>query len=642
MGLETTSKFVTFINRSDMTPQFAYTNAERRASTSIAGSLGRSNLFIPQDFIHQSPDELEDALDTMDSDSDNSSNEPRTYNVPEEEETMLPPISHSISVASSIGPGLSKFPSRRESMQILTDEAKLLRQNKLAIKRYPTSSTVIREPSNASLYGSITNLAPQELEPNEADAVAETWEDAIKSGKIHTTPQFELKSISISSIPLIITFLLQSSLGVCSVFAVGHISSKALAGVTLGMMSSNMTAIAVISGLASSLDTFLPQAYGAGKYKLVGLIFQRCAVLVCCVMAVICTLWWLYAERILLMILPDEESAHYATQYLKVVSFGIPGYIFFETGKRFLQAQRIFDAPSYILFVCAPLNAIMNYTFVWKMGFGYIGAPMAVAINYTLMALGLLLYTAYTKNEANPRKCWCGIHFSRIFKNWNELILLSIPNLIMIISEFLSFEILTFLASYLGTDSLAAQSVISTMASVTYQIPYGVSIAASTRIANFLGAQLPEAAHIATKMVFVTTGIAGFVNFAFLLFGRRVIANWFTNDESVIKIIMDTLPVVSLIQFFDAANATSAGCLRGQGMQKIGGEVNLVAYYLVGIPVGVTLAFYYPPSNPLGLSGLWSGIGLALIIVAVVQGYCVLNPDYDKLLADAARRSNTD
>ena len=60
----------------------------------------------------------------------------------------------------------------------------------------------------------------------------------------------------------------------------------------------------------------------------------------------------------------------------------------------------------------------------------------------------------------------------------------------MLEAEFLAFEILTLMASYLGTIALAAQSVGTTMAALTYQVPFAIGIASSTRIANFLGAGL--------------------------------------------------------------------------------------------------------------------------------------------------------
>lgn len=578
-----------------MSHQFNITTSERRASTSIAGSLGRPGLFIPQDFIQHSQREINEALEIMD----------------DEDDEVLP-------IATS-NPRL-RAPSIRKPL--LQEEADLLQENNIHLQQ---------------TYTSIND------DDTNADLISSSWDDAIKSGKITTTTWFEIKSLSLTSVPLIVTFLLQNSLAVCSIFAVGHISSEALAGISIATMTSNITAMAPIAGLASSLDTFLPQAYGAKKYHLVGLIFQRCTLLIMFILTFICTCWWIYAETALTYLIPDKVAAQYAAQYLKVTSFGIPGYILFETGKRYLQSQEIFDASTYVLFVCAPLNAIMNFTFVWTLGFGYIGAPMAVAINYNLMALGLFLYTITTKDKTNPMKCWNGFQIKKALTNWGELIKLSIPNLIMIVSEFLSFEIMTLMSSYLGTTSLAAQSILSTIASLTYQVPYGVSIAASTRIANFLGAKLPQSAFITCKATFYFTVATAILNSSFIFLGRSFIANWFTNEQDVIHLVYLTCPIVAFMQLFDVVNAVTAGCLRGQGTQKIGGIANLTSYYLVGLPLAFYLAFYYPTVDaPLGLTGLWTGITVALLIIAVVQSYFTLNADFDQLVEDAQRRANSE
>jgi MATE family multidrug resistance protein len=70
-----------------------------------------------------------------------------------------------------------------------------------------------------------------------------------------------------------------------------------------------------------------------------------------------------------------------------------PGYAFFEGAKRFLQAQGIFGASTVVLFVAAPINAVLyllhklnvsnrrNYALVWETSLGYYGAPMAVAVS---------------------------------------------------------------------------------------------------------------------------------------------------------------------------------------------------------------------------------------------------------------------
>lgn len=597
--------------------------AARRASTSVAGSLGRAGLFVPQDFIDYDKTKIGSALSNLEDGL--------------EEEELAPDI-ESNEEYECVHPRRNSF--------MLSEEVNLLKANGIPIKHTHSHPNLENYPvtwGNINTASTIIQGDYESICQDEEDDILESWDEAVKAGKIKTTTSFELKSISKSAIPLVITFLLQNSLSVCSIFVVGHISSEALAGITLGAMTSNITAIAAIAGLASSLDTFLPQAYGAKKYHLVGLIYQRCCVLIFTIMLFVCIAWWIWAEQILTSFLPDKQAAIYAAQYLKVTSFGIPGYILFETGKRFLQCQGIFDASTYVLFFCAPLNAFLNYFFVWILKLGYIGAPIAVSINYTLMAFGLYIYTTNTKNKVNPMKCWTKFEFKRVYRNWGELIKLSIPNMIMIMSEFLSFEILTLLSSYLGTAPLAAQSILATMASLTYQVPYAVSIACSTRIANFLGAQLPESAYVTCKSTFIFTAGIALLNSSFLFFGREFIANWFTNDTEVIEQAKAALPIVAFMQIFDALNTTSAGCLRGQGLQRIGGYVNLFSYYLVGLPLGTYFAFYWPSQNhSSGLNGLWFGSTIALIIIGSVQSYYSLKADFDQLVRDAIRRSNSD
>jgi MATE family multidrug resistance protein len=101
------------------------------------------------------------------------------------------------------------------------------------------------------------------------------WDEAVLRGEIRTTWQREAKVLVRYSAPLILTFMLQYSLNVTSVFAVGHIGKIELGAVSLASMTSNITGYAVYQGLATSLDTLCAQAYGSGRKKLVGLQTQR-------------------------------------------------------------------------------------------------------------------------------------------------------------------------------------------------------------------------------------------------------------------------------------------------------------------------------------------------------------------------------
>ena len=81
------------------------------------------------------------------------------------------------------------------------------------------------------------------------------------------------------------------------------------------------------------------------------------------------------------------------------------------------------------------------------------------------------------------------------------MVRLAIPGMVMIEAEYLAFEILVLASSQFGSSSLAAQSILSTLISISYQLPFSFSIAASTRIANLVGAGLVDAAKVSARVV---------------------------------------------------------------------------------------------------------------------------------------------
>lgn len=409
------------------------------------------------------------------------------------------------------------------------------------------------------------------------DNIDRKWEAAVASGKIQTTWQREAKVLGRYSRSLVFTFLLQYSLPVASVVAVGHLGKIELGAVSLGSMTANITGYAVYQGLATSLDTLCAQAYGSGRKKLVGLQLQRMLYFLW-VITIPIAIIWLSGTQILGAIVPEKETAELAGRYLKILIIGAPGYAAFEAGKRFVQAQGLFSATLYVLIVMAPLNAFLHWLFVWHLGWGFIGAPIAVAITDNLLPVALLLYVVFV----DGRECWGG--FSRAaLHNWGPMIKLALPGLVMVLAEFLAFEILTLSASYISSTHLAAQSLLSTITATTYQIPFPMSVAASTRIANLIGATLADAARTSAKVALVAALFVGVVNAVLLSSLRFQLPRLFTSDEDVIDLVARLLPLCAAFQLFDAIAAFCNGILRGIGRQEVGGYTALFSYYVVSV-----------------------------------------------------------
>lgn len=553
--------------------------------------------------------------------------------------------------------------SKEERRRALEEERSLLRDNNIIPPKHPLAEDsgrkkslfgnylsipggdrkVIRDDQAASASeGSLVEVASEASpllgDPNlpyggqdDPETIDAKWEEAVAAGMIHTTWQREAKVIARYSAPLMVTFILQYSLTVASIFTVGHIGTVELGAVSLASMSANITGYAIYQGLATSLDTLCAQAYGSGRKKLVGLQMQRMIVFLWTISIPIAIVW-LLAERILRVIVPEPETARLAGLYLRVVILGAPGYAAFEAGKRFVQAQGLFSASLYVLLFCAPFNAFMNWLLVWKCGWGFIGAPTAVAITDNLLPLGLFIYVRFFSKTG--MSCWNGFT-KKAWQNWGPMVKLALPGVIMIEAEVLAFEVLTFAASYFGTTILAAQSVLATLTSLTFQIPFPLSIAGSTRVANLIGATLADAARVSTRVTFTAAVFVGILNVTLLSSLKDYIPRLFTSDPEVIRVVSEILPLCAAFQLFDALAANCNGILRGLGRQEVGGWVQLFCYYVVAMPISFGTAF----GLGWGLWGLWTGVAIALGLVALIEFIYLYRTDWQRSVEEARARN---
>lgn len=459
------------------------------------------------------------------------------------------------------------------------------------------------------------------------------WEDVPSQKRSQDVR--ELKILWQYSLPLAVTFLLQYSLTVASIFSVGHLGKEELGAVSLACMTSNITGFALFQGLSTCLDTLCCQAYGAGNMRKVGIYFQQCVCMSILVFLPIAAIW-MCSEPLLALIIPEGQLAALAALYLQIVALGVPGYIVFECGKKYLQAQGIFMAGTYVLAICAPLNAFLNWLLVWDkhVGIGYAGAPVAVVITEWAMAVLIIAYIAFV----DGRQCWFGISPRAAFSNWGPMLRLAVPGVIMVEAEFLAFEILTLASSYFGSAALAAQSVLSTVMALAYQIPFSVAIAASTRVAHFIGAAQPQSAKRAARIALYSTVLISTFNCTTLFLFRRPIAGLFSSDVDVVNLVAYVLPLCAVGQFFDCISSVVAGVLRGQGRQKIGGYVNLFYYYAVATPLSLFFGFVCGWQ----LMGLWAGIIVGIVGIAATEAYFVLTSDWNAIIEKNAAMHRDD
>lgn len=435
----------------------------------------------------------------------------------------------------------------------------------------------------------------------------------------------EFRLVASYSIPLVATYLLQYCFGVVTTFVAGHLSADDLAAASIGLTTLNIIGLAIIEGMATALDTLCTQAYGSGNVTKVGLHVQRMLLL----MAAVCVpigCFWFFSASFLGLFVRQKHLAVKAGSFLRVSIAGLPGYAAFEAGKRFLQAQGEFRTAVAVLIICAPINAFLSWLFAFHLGMGLDGAALGAALANDLRPVLLLLFIVY--GDKTKHQCWTG--FSRnALRGWGPMIKLSVAGSAVTLAEWAAFEIVTFSTSYLSTAHLAVQTILTTTAVFVWHIPFSFSVAVSTRIGHLIGAGDVSAARNAAKLYVLLFVALGFIDGAILISLRNVIGNIFTPDQTIRDMVASSLLVVAVFQLVDAAMCGCNGMLRGLGRQHVAAWVAFFANYVVGVPLAIWLEL-----GPwaVGLNGVWIGLGVGMLISAIVEGSYIALLDWNRCL----------
>ncbi|SMR45065.1 unnamed protein product [Zymoseptoria tritici ST99CH_3D1] len=431
-----------------------------------------------------------------------------------------------------------------------------------------------------------------------------------------------------SSIPVILAYTLQNSLQTISVLIVGRLSPEALAVAAFSYMFAMATAWLIGMGGTTAIDTLASASFTGSKNKHdLGIILQR-AFLVLGLFYIPVAVLWLCSEPVFRALGQEEYIARDSSKFLCVLIPGGLGYVYFECQKKFLQAQGIMRAGTYVLLITSPVNAGLNYLFIYKFNMGLFGAPLATGISYWLSFILLVAYTRFIAGS----ECWGGFD-RRCLRNIGTFSRIAILGVVHVGTEWWAFEIVAIVAGQLGTIPLAAQSVIMTADQVLNTIPFGVGVATSARVGNLLGSKNAKGAALAANTAAWLSMLLGAIVLAILMATRNNFARLFNDDEDVIRMTADVLPYVALFQIADGLNGSCGGALRGMGRQHIGAAVNIVSYYCGALPLGIYLAFH-----DWSLAGLWVGQCIALYIVGALEWVIVAFSNWEKQVQNAFTR----
>lgn len=425
----------------------------------------------------------------------------------------------------------------------------------------------------------------------------------------------------------------------------GRLGELPLAGATLGFTFGNVTGFSLLNGLCGAMEPICGQAFGAKNSKLLhkSLIMATSLLLAASIPV---AFLWLNVDRILITCGQQRDIAAVAKQYLIYLIPDLVVNSFLCPLKAYLSTQNvtvpIMLSSSAAVALHVPANLILSKAR------GLEGISMAVWISDLAMAvlLGVYVLVWEQRKGGNWKE---GGWFEQGIGEWRRLLKLSGPCCLTTCLEWWCYEILVLLSGCLpgARRAVGVLAIVLNFDYLLFSVMLSLATCASVRVSNELGANRPRAAYRAAYVCLSIGMAAGVVGGATMGGAGGVWGPLFSREEGMIRSVRKMMVVMAVVEVVNFPLVVCGGIVRGTARPWLGMYANVCGFYVVGLPLGVVLAFKMKLGLGGLLLGLLGGVVVCLVLVLVFlaridwDGECVvIHPQMPQHLVDGNDHHN--
>ncbi|KAF5219445.1 hypothetical protein ECC02_007588 [Trypanosoma cruzi] len=384
---------------------------------------------------------------------------------------------------------------------------------------------------------------------------------------------------------------------------VGHcLGEDGLSQYSAGILVFNVTAMSIISGLNSAIDTISSQAFGRNpRSSVIGETLQR-ALIVNMVLWIIMSVAFLNSKPIMVYVF-GEAVGDGAARFLGMCPLYLLTQIITGIISKTLYAQCLSSLVVYSNAAAALTSPVANYFLIFM---GIEGAALSQGLTGMMCAvtdvLLCLFHPEVVVREAQwPSPALC--HKS----GWIHFFKVGIPSLIAVCSEWWAFEVQALFAISISPLALAVFGVAMNIISVMFSIALGLSVSASTIIGNSLGGQRPLFASQYARFILICDVMIGICTAVAMGYFGGHIARLYTNVPEMASAVESVMPFVILCHIGDSLQYCLQGVFRGAGRQEQAARGVVFTLWLVGLPASALYVFVFNWGVRGVLGGLLTG-----------------------------------
>ena len=418
--------------------------------------------------------------------------------------------------------------------------------------------------------------------------------------------------------PLLFTQVAQIGTNVFSSIFSGQAGTVDLAGVAVAV-NIWVPVFAGICGLFFGVSPIISQLRGARKTDKIPMYIIQSLYIAVFFTVIIIAIGALVLPPFLDFMNLEPPVRHIAGEYLFALALGILPTFLMATMRYVIDAHGMTHISMAIIVFHMVLTVILFRLLI----FGGLGIePMGgVGTGYALTIASWIAFFLFAaifqwKEPFRSYRIWTKLRPLSWPHCYHQL-QLGIPIFIAVFCETSLFSIVGLLMAEFGTLYLAANQAAISYATLTYTIPWSISLTATIVIGYEVGAKNFSGARQYALLCQMTAFAAAALTVTTTYLCLDSISHLFTNDASTFAAIRMFLIYAMAFVFLDAAGTPVQGILRGYKDVRIITYIAFITYWLISIPLGYACAHL----TSYGPYGYWLCFIISLAINASALNY---------------------
>ena len=399
------------------------------------------------------------------------------------------------------------------------------------------------------------------------------------------------------ALPVVLSSLLQRSVGIVDIFLVGGLGASSIAAVGIAQVMVFLV-MSVSWGINTGATVLVAQLWGAGRREEAGQAAMQ-ALLTAAVAAIaVMVVGNLYGVRLAEFLGADQEVRTILSAYTPVIFTCIFFTMAINVLSGIMHGAGDTRTPLSATVIVNILHVAIAYPLIYgKLGapaLGVKGAAIAIALSESMGAIFLFLRSLFRRYVIIRKRFERGFLRAGFQLGW--------PIFVDRVLQHAGSILFAKVILLYGTAVYAAHQVGLAIEAFSFMPGYGIAVAAATVVGQKLGAGRTQDAKVsageAYRLAVILMATMGVIFFFFPYLLMRM----FTSDPEVIRYGILYMKIVAFAQIPLAMTMVLGGSLRGAGDTGFIMIATVAGMWLVRLPLSVLLAVGLQAS----ISAVWS------------------------------------